>query len=182
MGSYRPGGAMRFAYCALRAATTPTDLILRSARRARLEGWPRARLWPVLRDARARKSALADLRINRCRSRVNPRSVRGFLRTRHPGAASGALRPARCFGTGPICYNAGMTRDQVKKILDRVLSWPPERQADVAHMVELMEEQDQTTLRLTDEQVAELKRRLADPSPKFVTLDEVRERFARRRA
>jgi hypothetical protein len=92
------------------------------------------------------------------------------------------LRPARCFGIGPICYNAGMTRDQVKEILDRVLSWPPERQADVAHMVELMEEQDQTTLRLTDEQVAEVKRRLADPSPKFVTLDEVRERFARRGA
>jgi hypothetical protein len=75
-----------------------------------------------------------------------------------------------------------MTRDQVKEILDRVLSWPPERQADVAQMVELMEEQDQSTLRLTDEQAAEMRRRLADPSPKFVTLEEVRERFAHRRA
>jgi hypothetical protein len=37
-------------------------------------------------------------------------------------------------------------------------------------------------VRLTDEQVAEVKRRLADPNPKFVTLEEVRERFARRRA
>jgi hypothetical protein len=75
-----------------------------------------------------------------------------------------------------------MTRDQVKEILDRVLAWPPERQADLAHMVELMEEQDQSHVRLTDKQVAEVKRRLADPNPKFVTLDEVRERFARRRA
>lgn len=75
-----------------------------------------------------------------------------------------------------------MTRDQVKEILDRVLSWPPERQADVAHMVEMMEEQDQSALRLTDEQVAEVERRLADPNPKFIPLEEVRERFARRRA
>jgi hypothetical protein len=35
-----------------------------------------------------------------------------------------------------------MTKDQVKEILDRVLTWPPERQADVAHMIELMERQD----------------------------------------
>jgi hypothetical protein len=75
-----------------------------------------------------------------------------------------------------------MTKDQIKEILDRVLAWPPERQADVAHMVELMEEQDRSDLRLTDEQVAEVKRRLADPNPTFLTLEEVRERFARRRA
>src|ERR1700680_2395175 len=57
-----------------------------------------------------------------------------------------------------------MTRDQVKEILDRVLTWPPERQADGAAIVELMEEQDRSDLRLTDEQVAEVKRRLADPN------------------
>jgi hypothetical protein len=75
-----------------------------------------------------------------------------------------------------------MTREQVKDILDRVLTWPAERQVDVAHMVELMEEQDKSELRLTDEQVADVKRRLADPNPTFLTLEEVRERFARRRA
>jgi hypothetical protein len=73
-----------------------------------------------------------------------------------------------------------MAKDQVKEILDRVLSWPAERQADVAQMVELMEEQDKSDLRLTDEQVAEVERRLADPKPKFLSLDEVRGRFARR--
>jgi hypothetical protein len=83
---------------------------------------------------------------------------------------------------GVICYTAYMTRDQVKEILDRVLSWPPERQADVAHMVELMEEQDKRGLRLTDEQVTEIKRRLADPNPTFLTLEEVQERFTQRRA
>ena len=75
-----------------------------------------------------------------------------------------------------------MTKDQVKAILDRVLTWPPERQADVAHMVELMEEQDQSAVRLTDEQIEEIERRLADPNPKFLTLEEVQARFARRRA
>ena len=51
-----------------------------------------------------------------------------------------------------------MTKDQVKEILDRVLSWPPERQADVAHVVQLMEAQDKSELRLSDEQLAEVRR------------------------
>lgn len=75
-----------------------------------------------------------------------------------------------------------MTKDQIKAVLDRVLTWPPQRQADVAQVVTLMEEQDESPLRLSDEQVAEVERRLADPNPKFLTLDEVRARFARRRA
>jgi hypothetical protein len=75
-----------------------------------------------------------------------------------------------------------MTQDQVKKILDRVLTWPAERQADVAHMLELMEEQDRSSVRLTDDQVAEVERRLADLNPRFLTLEEVRERFARKRS
>lgn len=74
-----------------------------------------------------------------------------------------------------------MTKDQVKAVLDRVLTWPPERQADVVQVVELMEQQDKNDLRLTDEQVAEVKRRLADPNPTFLTLEDVRQRFAQRR-
>jgi hypothetical protein len=70
-----------------------------------------------------------------------------------------------------------MTRDQVKEILDRVLSWPPERQADLAHVVELMEEQDHSTLRLTDEQLAEVRRRRAKTNPRYVTLAKARKRF-----
>jgi hypothetical protein len=70
-----------------------------------------------------------------------------------------------------------MTRDQVKAILDRVLSWPPERQADVAEAVTVMEEQDKSELRLTDEQLAELRRRRAKKNPIYVTLAEARKRF-----
>jgi hypothetical protein len=70
-----------------------------------------------------------------------------------------------------------MTRDQVKAILDRVLSWPPERQADVVQVVELMEEQDKSPLRLSDEQAAEVRRRLADPNPNTIPAEEVFKRF-----
>jgi hypothetical protein len=101
---------------------------------------------------------------------------------RQPEAADAVERVPAVSISGSICYNAGMTKDQVKNILDRVLTWPADRQADVAHMVELMEEQDKTELRLTDDQVEEVKRRLAEPNPKFLTLEEVRERFMRRRA
>lgn len=75
-----------------------------------------------------------------------------------------------------------MTKEQLKSILDRALTWPPERQEDAAQMLKLMEEQDQANYRLTDEQLAEVERRLSDPNPQFLTLEEVRERFARRSA
>ena len=51
----------------------------------------------------------------------------------------------------------------------------------IRSVAELMEEQDRSELRLSDEQVEEMKRRLADPDPKFLTLEEVRQRFAHRR-
>jgi 16S rRNA U1498 N3-methylase RsmE len=66
-----------------------------------------------------------------------------------------------------------MTRDQVKAILDRVLTWPPERQADVAYVVELMEMQDKSELRLSDDQAAEVRRRLANPSKETISAEEV---------
>ena len=73
-----------------------------------------------------------------------------------------------------------MTKEQVKKILDRVLSWPPERQADLAHIAELMEEQDNSPLSLTEKQEQEVRRRLADPDPKTLPLAEFNERLKRR--
>jgi transposase len=73
-----------------------------------------------------------------------------------------------------------MTRDQVKEILDRVLTWPAERQADEAHVVEIMEEQDRSDLRLSEEQAAEVRRRLAEKNPKTITLAEFNERLRRR--
>ena len=70
-----------------------------------------------------------------------------------------------------------MTRDQVKEILDRVLTWPADRQEDVARMVELMEEQDGSELRLSDQQADEVHRRLADPRDDNIPAEEVFARF-----
>ena len=73
-----------------------------------------------------------------------------------------------------------MTKDQVQKILDRVLTWPSERQEDAARMLELMEEQDTSGLTLTQEQLAEVSRRRAEKNPATMTLAEFNERLRRR--
>ena len=54
-----------------------------------------------------------------------------------------------------------MTKDEVRQALERVLTWPPERQEDVVKMLEVMEEQDHSDFQLTDEQAAEVRRELA---------------------
>ena len=64
-----------------------------------------------------------------------------------------------------------MTREQVKEILDRVLTWPPERQEDAVRVLSEMEEQDASPYHLTGEQVEEVGRRRAD-------FAEGRERYA----
>ena len=55
-----------------------------------------------------------------------------------------------------------MSKEQVKAVLDRVLTWPAERQEDAAKVLSLMEAQDDSAYRLTDEQVAEVERRRSD--------------------
>jgi hypothetical protein len=35
-----------------------------------------------------------------------------------------------------------MTREQVKEVLDRMLTWPPERQEDAVEILKAVEEQD----------------------------------------
>jgi DNA-binding transcriptional MerR regulator len=65
----------------------------------------------------------------------------------------------------------GMTKEQVKQILDRVLEWPAQRQEDAARMLREMERQDESRSRLTDDQVAEVERRRA-------AFDQGEERYA----
>jgi len=70
-----------------------------------------------------------------------------------------------------------MSKEQVKAILDRVLTWPDERQEDAAKVLMLMEAQDESLYRLTDEQVAEVRRRRSDPNARRLSLDEFNERM-----
>jgi hypothetical protein len=72
-----------------------------------------------------------------------------------------------------------MTKEQVKEILDRVLTWPPKRQADIAHTVQLMEAQDRSDIQLTDEQLVEVRRRRHKSNPKYISLTDARRRLDR---
>ena len=73
-----------------------------------------------------------------------------------------------------------MSKEQVKAVLDRVLTWPSERQEDAAKLLMLMESQDESAYRLSDEQVEEVGRRRADKHAPKLTLDEFKERLSRR--
>jgi hypothetical protein len=55
-----------------------------------------------------------------------------------------------------------MTKEQVKKILDRVLTWPPRRQEDAVRVLSEMEQQDVSPYHLTTEQMEDVERRRAD--------------------
>ena len=72
-----------------------------------------------------------------------------------------------------------MKKDQITAVLERVRSWPPARQEDAARLLLEMEAQDASPYRLTDEQLAEVRRRRAKKAPKYVSLAEARKRFRR---
>lgn len=73
-----------------------------------------------------------------------------------------------------------MTKELVKAVLDRVLTWPSERQEDAAKVLMLMESQNESVYRPTDEQVEEVRRRRADPKAPKLSLEEFNERLRRR--
>ncbi len=72
-----------------------------------------------------------------------------------------------------------MTKEQIKAVFDRVQNWPLERQEDAAKILTEMEAQDASPYHLNDEQAEEVRRRLADPNRKLVSLDEFNERLRR---
>lgn len=78
-----------------------------------------------------------------------------------------------------MCYVFLMTKEQVKEILDRVLTWSPERQEDAADILMSIEAQDRSGCRLSDEQLAELRRRRAERNPQILSLAEFDERLRR---
>jgi transposase len=72
-----------------------------------------------------------------------------------------------------------MTKSEVKEVLDRVLSWPADRQEDAAALLKLIEQHDRSPLGLSEEQAAELRERLAEKNPATLTLAELDERLRR---
>lgn len=72
-----------------------------------------------------------------------------------------------------------MSTDEVKAALDRVLHWSRQRQEDVAQMLKLIEEHDKSPYELSDEQAAEVRRRLAEPDAPSLTLAQLDNRLRR---
>ena len=72
-----------------------------------------------------------------------------------------------------------MKKDQITAVLERVRTWPAARQEDAARLLLEMEAQDASPYRLTDEQLAEVRRRRAKKESKYVPLAEARKRFRR---
>jgi hypothetical protein len=129
----------------------------------------------------------------RCSRKIRGRVHVPGLAEGHGEAHPGAAKPApsgtaafcfqraseRAYGRGgvsvtwryAIWYDFSMTKEQVKKVLDRVLTWPPERQEDAARVLTAMEEQYAAPYALDDEQVEEVRRRQRD-------FQEGRERYA----
>jgi hypothetical protein len=70
-----------------------------------------------------------------------------------------------------------MTKEQVKEVLDRVLTWPPERQQDAVRVIESLERQNSDALRLSEEQAEEVRRRVANPSPDKIPAEDVFKRL-----
>lgn len=86
--------------------------------------------------------------------------------------------PRSCFGNGSICYDGIMTKDQVKEILDRVLSWPQEDQERLARFVQQVEERRGAD-DITDEEWAIIEARAARRD--LATDEEVERLFSRYR-
>jgi hypothetical protein len=54
-----------------------------------------------------------------------------------------------------------MTKDQVKEVLDRVLTWPPERQEDAAQLLLELEAQEGEFYHPDDDELAAIEEGLA---------------------
>jgi predicted transcriptional regulator len=74
-----------------------------------------------------------------------------------------------------------MTKDQVKKILDRVLNWPPERQAYAAEILVLLEAQEGELYHPSDDEWAAIEEGYAQARRGEFVPDEEMEAFWKRR-
>ena len=70
-----------------------------------------------------------------------------------------------------------MTKDQIAAVLERVRTWPEKRQEDAARVLLEMEAQDRSAYQLTDEQLAEVRRRRAKNDPNRILFEDVFKRF-----
>jgi hypothetical protein len=75
-----------------------------------------------------------------------------------------------------------MTKDQVKAVLDRVLSWPPEAQEEAVASLQTIEEEFMGSHELSADDLAALERSAEDVRRgRFATAEEVQKVYDRYR-
>jgi hypothetical protein len=72
-----------------------------------------------------------------------------------------------------------MSNSALKDAFEKAMLLPKEDQAAAAGLLEDFVEQYNSGLRLTSEQVEEIRRRMADPNPEYATEEEVDAFFKR---
>jgi hypothetical protein len=70
-----------------------------------------------------------------------------------------------------------MIKDQITAVLDRVRTWPEKLQEDAARVLLDMEAQHASAYHLTDEQLAEVRRRRANKNPQRIPVEDFFKRF-----
>jgi hypothetical protein len=82
-----------------------------------------------------------------------------------------------------VCYAGPMTREQVKEIVDRVLSWPEEDQEEFAQVAREIEARRTGVYRLTDDEREAIERGLADMRQReFASDDDIAAIFRKARS
>ena len=66
----------------------------------------------------------------------------------------------------------------LKDVLERIETWPAERQEDAARVLIEMEEQDARQVSISDGQLEEVNHRRTTPHRKFLTVKQARNHFS----
>jgi hypothetical protein len=96
-----------------------------------------------------------------------------FISNRHPSSAHKLRGWLRGFKSDIF---EAMNKN-VEALLNRVRNWSQERQEDVVELVKLIEEHDRSPYRLTEEQAAEVRRRLVNDKHEPLTLAQLDDRL-----
>jgi predicted transcriptional regulator len=94
--------------------------------------------------------------------KLHPRKIASFKQFGKPMVQSHSSQLRRCAMLRVICYDACMTTHQITEVLERVRTWPQQRQQDAARILLEMEQQDATPFRLTSEQAEDVGIGLAE--------------------